>query len=342
MCVRVSASIVAFVLAWGLAATAEAQLLTSPPAPAFDPAASPFNLRTNSLFDVSGPPEGGPYEGRPHAASMFAAGQIVDRPTADLRPRFHWGVIGSFIPHWSIPGNMGNLFFENQWTAPKMSGRDVRIGVVRARQLGFEMGVSFVRKTVTSLDFRYQMKSSRHCWLSVVHRTRACPHDGRRRAPGDSVRAHWRTGTARDSSPVAEWPGSPRRRSRCESRDRRSMRARTPSVALTTPPATGGFVGRERTARSGHDVSGSPSHPCMRSRRPISSGCSYGGSSRRIFCWHRRSKSGWPRGSISRARRRSALTSCISSGRDASAQRRRSRIRRVRRHPPLKSRTGRR
>ena len=31
-----------------------------------------------------------------------------------------------------------------------MSGRDFRIGVVRARQLGFELGVSLVRKTVRS------------------------------------------------------------------------------------------------------------------------------------------------------------------------------------------------
>jgi hypothetical protein len=36
-----------------------------------------------------------------------------------------------------------------------MSGRDFRIGVVRGRQLGFEMGASFVRKTVTSLDVNY-------------------------------------------------------------------------------------------------------------------------------------------------------------------------------------------
>ena len=60
MCVHVCALIVAFALAVGLAATAEAQSLSSAPAPTFDPATSPFNLRTNSLFDVSGPPEGGP------------------------------------------------------------------------------------------------------------------------------------------------------------------------------------------------------------------------------------------------------------------------------------------
>jgi hypothetical protein len=144
------------VMVWslGLAATADAQILSSAPAPSLDPAISPFTLRSNSLFDVSGPPEGGPHvggphKGGPHAPSMFEAGQIVDRPTGDLRPRFHWGLFGSFIPNWSTPGGMGTFFFD-EVTSAKMSGRDLRIGVVRARPLGFEMGVSYVRKTVSS------------------------------------------------------------------------------------------------------------------------------------------------------------------------------------------------
>jgi hypothetical protein len=49
---------------------------------------------------------------------------------------------------------MGNLFFESP-VSPHMSGRDFRVGVVRGRQLGFEMGVSFVRKTVSSLAITY-------------------------------------------------------------------------------------------------------------------------------------------------------------------------------------------
>jgi hypothetical protein len=63
-------------------------------------------------------------------------------------------VFASFVPNWSIPGGMGNWFFENP-NSPKMSGRDFRVGVVRGRQLGFEMGASFVRKTVSSLDITY-------------------------------------------------------------------------------------------------------------------------------------------------------------------------------------------
>ena len=119
------------VMVWslGLAATAHAQVFSSTPAPAFDPPATPtFNSRATSLFD---------------------AGQIVDRPTGDLRPRFHWGLLGSVIPNWTTPGNYGQLFFD-EVASVKMSGRDFRIGVVRARQLGFELGISFVRKTVSS------------------------------------------------------------------------------------------------------------------------------------------------------------------------------------------------
>src|SRR5688572_11702124 len=124
----------AFVLWLGLAAAASAQLVPTV-LPAFDPPArSTFSARSNSLFKP---------------------GQIVDRPTADLRPRFHWGIFGSVVPNWTIPGSMGNWFFETP-NSPKMSGRDVRVGVVRGRQLGFELGVSFVRKTVTSLDIGYR------------------------------------------------------------------------------------------------------------------------------------------------------------------------------------------
>jgi hypothetical protein len=128
------------VMVWslGFAATADAQVLSTTPAPAFDPVVSPFKLRSDSLFDVSGPPEGGP-----------RASQIVDRPTGDLRPRFHWGLLGSVIPNWTTPGSTGRLFFD-EVASIKMSGRDLRIGVVRARQLGFELGISFVQKTVSS------------------------------------------------------------------------------------------------------------------------------------------------------------------------------------------------
>jgi hypothetical protein len=122
---------VAFVLWLGFAAAADAQLIPTV-VPAFDPPArSTFSARSNTLFE---------------------AGQIVDRPTSDLRPRFYWGLSGSVAPSWSIPGNTGTWFFEGVTSAnpPKMNGRDVRVGFVRARQVGFEMGASLVRRTVSS------------------------------------------------------------------------------------------------------------------------------------------------------------------------------------------------
>ena len=133
MSIRVSVSLMACLLSLGIAGTAGAQLVPSV-TPAFDPPARPtFSSR---------------------APSLLAASQIADRPTSDLRPRFHWGILVSVAPNWSIPGSMGNWFWEEK-VSPKMSGRDIRVGVVRARQLGFEMGASFVRKTISSLDLRY-------------------------------------------------------------------------------------------------------------------------------------------------------------------------------------------
>ena len=127
---RTSALIVTFVLSLGFATSASAQLVPKV-TPLFDsPATSTLKSRATSLFE---------------------AGQIVDRPTGDLRPRFHWGIFGSVIPNWSTPGGIGKPFF-NEVASATMSGRDLRVGVVRARQLGFEMGVSFVQKTITSFN----------------------------------------------------------------------------------------------------------------------------------------------------------------------------------------------
>ena len=134
MSIRVSVSLMACLLSLSVAGPAGAQFVPTV-TPAFDPPArSAFSSR---------------------APSLFAASQIVDRPTSDLRPRFHWGVFGSFVPNWTIPGSMGNWFFETP-NSPKMSGQDVRVGLVRGRQLGFELGVSFVRKTISSLNIAYR------------------------------------------------------------------------------------------------------------------------------------------------------------------------------------------
>ena len=272
---------------------------------------------------------------------MFAAGQIVDRPTADLRPRFHWGVIGSFIPHWSIPGNMGNLFFENQWNSPKMSGRDIRIGVVRGRQLGFEMGVSFVRKTVTSVDIR-DADEEFAALSGSVSSTALEPvaHDGRRRAPGDPVRAHRRTGTARVPR---------RRRSGLDSRDADPGANR--GTAVLCEPGLHRRVDHtardrrlrwtEQSARSGHDfgIAESPLYAVsptdkfwMLLRAQLAAD----------FLLAPPLKVRLAAGFHFPGTQALGVDVVYLFRTDASARRRRSRILRPQRHPPLKSRTGRR
>lgn len=88
----------------------------------------------------------------PIAATI--GGQIIDRPPAQPRPRSHWGVLVGIAPSWTTPTEWGRLFFEGIDSSRPMrfEGRDLRLGVVRARPLGFEWGLSYVRKSV-SKDF---------------------------------------------------------------------------------------------------------------------------------------------------------------------------------------------
>ena len=140
---------------------------------------------------------------------------------------------------------MGNLFFENQWNSPKMSGRDIRIGVVRARQLGFEMGVSFVRKTVTSVDIRNADEefaalsgSVSYTALEPVHMAGVDAHLVIPFARiGERVQLGFLAGGG-----VAWIPETP-----VQVRIEGPPFYASPDsfVALTTPPATGGFVGRD-------------------------------------------------------------------------------------------------
>jgi hypothetical protein len=80
-----------------------------------------------------------------------ALGQIVDRPPAQPRPQSYWGVRVSVAPQWWTPDAWGKLFFENVDPARKftMEGMDWSIGVVRARPLGIEFGVSMTKKTIS-------------------------------------------------------------------------------------------------------------------------------------------------------------------------------------------------
>jgi hypothetical protein len=82
MRIRVSSSVLASVILLVLSTGASAQSLSDLTRPAFEPGATPFAA---------------PVTATPNP------GQIVDRSTDDLRPRFHWGVIGAFAPHWAVP-----------------------------------------------------------------------------------------------------------------------------------------------------------------------------------------------------------------------------------------------
>jgi hypothetical protein len=84
-------------------------------------------------------------------ASPPALAQIVDRPPTQPRPQSHWGVRASFAPRWSTPESWGRLIFGDVEPdlAPVVKGTDWSIGVVRARPLGFEFGLSMTRKTIS-------------------------------------------------------------------------------------------------------------------------------------------------------------------------------------------------
>jgi hypothetical protein len=83
--------------------------------------------------------------------ASIALAQIVDRPPAQPRAQSHWGVRASVTPRWWTPDAWGKLFLENvdPNRSITMEGNDWSIGIVRARPLGFEFGISVTKKTIT-------------------------------------------------------------------------------------------------------------------------------------------------------------------------------------------------
>ncbi len=76
---------------------------------------------------------------------MEEEGQIIDRPaSAPLRPV--WGVTVGVSPLWWTP-SWGAYLFESAAARMDFTGRDLRLGIVRGRPLGFEFGMSLVQKT---------------------------------------------------------------------------------------------------------------------------------------------------------------------------------------------------
>lgn len=57
-----------------------------------------------------------------------------------------WGVSGSFVPSWTVPGD--NAVFKAMFNADSVdiTGSEFRVGFVRGRMLGGDWGVSFVRR----------------------------------------------------------------------------------------------------------------------------------------------------------------------------------------------------
>ena len=75
------------------------------------------------------------------------------RPAAGDRPRrSYWGVLGGFTPKWWTPETWGPLFEPDD--PDIVEGREFRIGITRGRPLGYEFGVSFVRKSLTEILFQ--------------------------------------------------------------------------------------------------------------------------------------------------------------------------------------------
>ncbi len=92
------------------------------------------------------------------ATAGSAAAQIIDRPPAQPKPRAQWGVLVGVAPSWTTPAGWARLFFQDLDTSrtTRFEGRDLRLGVVRSRQLGFEWGLSYVRKSLNK-DFELPM-----------------------------------------------------------------------------------------------------------------------------------------------------------------------------------------
>lgn len=59
-----------------------------------------------------------------------------------------WGVSGSYVPSWKVPGD--NPVFKAVFNADavNISGSEFRVGFVRGRMHGGDWGVSFVRRTL--------------------------------------------------------------------------------------------------------------------------------------------------------------------------------------------------
>ena len=79
-----------------------------------------------------------------------AAVQVADRQRV-IAPRVsYWGVLAGATPRWWTPDTWGGNFND---VPSNVEGREFRVGLTRGRPLGYEFGLSFVRKSMTEFSF---------------------------------------------------------------------------------------------------------------------------------------------------------------------------------------------
>jgi hypothetical protein len=98
-----------------------------------------YLFRTGRVSPDTGPPIA--------AATATPSSQITDRLQPLAPRRSYWGVLGGATPKWWTPDSWGRLFGEDH--PETVEGREFRIGLTRGRPLGYELGVSYVRKSFT-------------------------------------------------------------------------------------------------------------------------------------------------------------------------------------------------
>jgi hypothetical protein len=69
------------------------------------------------------------------------------------RPRSSWGVSGSFVPDWRMPSGLERVFFALNTTDYRVSGSELRVGVVRGRTDAGDWGFALVMKRVKAGSF---------------------------------------------------------------------------------------------------------------------------------------------------------------------------------------------
>jgi len=63
---------------------------------------------------------------------------------AEADSRSHWGLAGSLTPHWQFL----DILEDSMDRIVDMTGSEMRVGIVRGKQLGGEWGVSYVKRSI--------------------------------------------------------------------------------------------------------------------------------------------------------------------------------------------------